>query len=163
MRLAGGKALNELTSTARIEGFSEANDLAPDLRPPAPLRDRGGGTQYFWGGLPMITRRSFIKNASATATGIAFCSCGLLDAAAAQQPAKGSSSRHQRQAHQDHRRPRSLPDPRGLVPSRRRSVGAHPANQERGRSLYRPPDETQRDERAGRRYGGAFDQSVLVR
>ena len=37
----------------------------------------------------MITRRSFIKNASATATGIAFCSCGLLDAAAAQQPAKG--------------------------------------------------------------------------
>jgi len=33
----------------------------------------------------MTTRRSFIKGTSATATGIVFCGCGLLDAARAQQ------------------------------------------------------------------------------
>ena len=34
----------------------------------------------------MTTRRNFLKGAGAT-TGIAFCSCGMLDAARAQQPA----------------------------------------------------------------------------
>ena len=34
----------------------------------------------------MSTRRNFIKSASAAATGIVFCNCGLLEAAHAQQP-----------------------------------------------------------------------------
>ena len=34
----------------------------------------------------MTTRRNFIKSASAAATGIVFCNCGLLEAAHAQQP-----------------------------------------------------------------------------
>ena len=34
----------------------------------------------------MTTRRNFIKSASAAATGVVFCNCGLLEAAHAQQP-----------------------------------------------------------------------------
>ena len=34
----------------------------------------------------MTTRRNFLKSATAAAAGIVFCSCGMLEAAHAQQP-----------------------------------------------------------------------------
>jgi predicted TIM-barrel fold metal-dependent hydrolase len=48
-----------------------------------PANDRPWETLYR-GRQPMTTRRNFLKGAAAT--GIAFCSCGMLDAARAQQP-----------------------------------------------------------------------------
>jgi aminocarboxymuconate-semialdehyde decarboxylase len=45
----------------------------------------GAFKQRFRGGQAMTTRRNFLKGAGA-ASGIVFCSCGLLDAARAQQP-----------------------------------------------------------------------------
>jgi hypothetical protein len=63
----------------------------------------------------MTTRRHFLKGgAAAAATGIAFCSCGLLRSAHAQAPARQKlpvTVGGKRQAGQDHRRPRPLRHP----------------------------------------------------
>src|SRR5271169_3406063 len=41
-----------------------------------------------WGGNAMTTRRDFLKSGAAAATGIMFCSCGLLKSAHGQQPTR---------------------------------------------------------------------------
>src|SRR5882724_9034502 len=45
-------------------------------------------TKNVQGGLPMTTRRDFLRGGAAAATGIMFCGCGLFHSAHAQQPAR---------------------------------------------------------------------------
>ena len=60
----------------------------------------------------MTTRRDFLKGTVA-ATGIAFCSCAMLDAARAAGRRATIAGKRERQTGQDHRRARALPFPRG--------------------------------------------------
>ena len=112
----------------------------------------------------MTTRRNFLKGGTAAATGIVFCSCGLLEQRACARLVTHPARRRQRQEGQDHRRACPLPLPRGRrVAGRRRRRGAAAAGQRRGRGLHRDRQAAEGDGRAGRRHGGAVDQSLLVR
>gem|GEM_PF-5270632 len=108
----------------------------------------------------MTTRRNFLKGA--TATGIAFCSCGMPDAARAQQGA-APAGQGQRQARPDRRCSLALLFSRSHQSDGRPGRQSAAAGQGRPGALHCHRATSQGDGRDGDRHGGAVDQSVLVR
>ena len=110
----------------------------------------------------MTTRRGFLKGAGAAA-GIAFCSCGLLDAARAQQPGRPRLPLMVNGKRvKTYRCPLPLPVPRGRQPHGRRSRGVMPPAKGAQEQLHRHRAAPRGHGRDGDRHGGALHQSVLV-
>ena len=111
----------------------------------------------------MTTRRDFLKGGTAAlATGIVFCSCGLLHSAHAQQAGTRKSCPSWSAA-SGSRPSTCIPIASSAKPARCSapmppSVRAA-AGQRRGRGFHRDRQAARRHGRAGGRHGGAVDQS----
>ena len=111
----------------------------------------------------MTTRRDFLKTGTAAAaTGIVFCSCGLLQSAHAQPPA-----RQKLPVTVGGKRVKTIDvHAHCVIPEASKLLGddapAAASGARRGRGRHRDRQASRRHGRAGGRHGGAVDQSQLV-
>ena len=113
----------------------------------------------------MTTRRNFLKGGTAAATGIVFCSCGLLEHAHAQPGGRTLpvAVNGKKVKTIDVHCALPLPRSRRAAEPRRRGRGPVAAGPGRRRGLHRDRQAVEGHGRAGRRHGSAVDQSLLVR